>query len=111
MCGVLVGGKAGAVGRKLKEHTAGLAKIHGLEPEAIDHRRRPAASFFDLQADGMLMRLIVHSPCEVMHGADAPRAPGDVTGFAYVNHAPPVFESIAGPPVFRAESLEAEHRG
>jgi hypothetical protein len=74
MRGILVDAKARAFSCDLEQHAAGFLEVDRLEPEPIDHRRRPRAELFDLRAHGNRVLLVVHAPRKMMHGAAAPRA-------------------------------------
>src|SRR2546422_10488693 len=94
---ILVGGEARTFGRNPQQHAARLLEVHRLEPEAIDHLGGVTAGGDDLFANSMLMLVIVHAPGEMMHAADAPRAPRADRHFADVDDARGVREAVARP--------------
>src|SRR3989442_9929274 len=105
---ILVGGEARTFGRNLEQHAAWLLEVHRLEPEAIDLLGGVTAGGDHLFADRMLMLVIVHAPGEMMHAADAPRAPRADRHFADVDDARGVWEAVARPAMLVAQSREAE---
>ena len=109
--GGFVHGEAGTVGGQLEQHAARLLEVHRLEPEAIDHRRRPRAGGGHLRPQRELMLLVVDAPREVVHRADAPRAAVDVRRLLHVDDTGRVAKAVARPSVLGAQLLEAEHAG
>src|SRR5947199_386077 len=105
---ILVDGEPGAVGRELEEHAAGFAEVHRLEPEAIDHRSRVEPGRFDVAAQIELVRIVVHTPGEMMYAADAPSAAPRFGGRADVRHAGRAFGTVSRPAALDAERLQPE---
>jgi hypothetical protein len=70
-CGIFVDCETGPVGRKLEQHSAGLEKIHRLEPEPIDHFGGPAPRALDAFTYDQLRRNVGDPPRHVMDAADA----------------------------------------
>src|SRR5713226_7261112 len=67
--GILVDRKARTHRRDLEQHATWFAKVHGLEPIAVDHRRRLSAGRNDALAPRHLL-VVKRRPGNVMHRAD-----------------------------------------
>src|SRR5947207_1211563 len=111
MSAVLVHGKTRTLGRELEENSAGLREIDRFEPESIDHRRGARAAFLHPLADFELVRLIVHSPRQMMNAASAPRAAAGRRAFIKIDVGAgfPAGNSIPMPAILCAKMAEA-HR-
>src|SRR5262245_27238983 len=109
MSGVLVSREPWSICRKLEQHTARLAEIDRLEPEAINHWRHTCSSAFDPAAHRQLMLFVIDAPRQVMDGPHAPGPARDVPSLADIDGAPGILESITRPPVFAPEPLESKH--
>ena len=108
MSGIFIRGEPRSIRRNLEEYAAGLAKVDGLEPKAIDDGRDTRSNAFDLAAHGQLVLLVVHAPGEMMDGAHAPCAACDVARLADIDCAPRILEPIARLPVFARQPLESK---
>jgi hypothetical protein len=109
--GVLVHGESWTVGGQLEEYAPWLLEVHGLEPEAIEHRRGLSARGLDLAPHDQLMPLIVHTPCEMMDAADAPGASTLVRRLADVDVTGGIAEAVSRPAVLVSDPLESEDVG
>src|SRR4029453_5912069 len=71
---VFIDTEARAVRGELEENAAGLAEKHRFKTKTIDHRRRLCTAAQDLLSHFQLVRLVVHSPGEMMNRARPPGA-------------------------------------
>src|ERR1039457_2241767 len=85
MRAVFINGEPRAIGGQFKKNAAWLQEINGLEPKAIDHRRRTRALFRDAPAHFELMRFIVHAPRDMMNAAGTPRTASGRRRFPKIN--------------------------
>src|ERR1700738_1768677 len=98
---------------ELEQNAARLRKVNGLEPETIDHRRRAGAAFLDVPAAFELVRLIVHSPREMMDAASSPSAAARGRAFVKVDVGAgfPSSDAVTMPSVFRPKVGESHRLG
>jgi hypothetical protein len=98
---ILVDCEPRTVRRQLEQHAARLEEVHRLEPESIDHWRRPPPSLVHMPAHFLLMRIVIHAPGDVMHAADTPRAATRIGHFADIDvlSRPATSHAIAVPPL------------
>src|SRR5262245_59252708 len=108
MSGIFIRGEPRSIRRNLEEYAAGLAKVDGLEPKAIDDGRDTRSNAFDLAAHRQLVLFVVDAPGKVMDGAHAPRPACDVASLADIDRAPRILEPIARPTVFARQPLESK---
>src|SRR5688500_14875711 len=107
---IFVHGEARPVGRDLEQHAAGLEEVHRLEPEPVDHLRRPAVRRRNALANRELRRIVRHAPRDVMHAAGAPRSArllwhrADVE----VTSRATVADPVSMPAAFLADQAEAK---
>src|SRR5206468_558266 len=69
---VFINTETGTVGCQFEKNAARLAEVDRFEPKAIDYRSRMRAVTQNLVAHFELVRLVTHSPGQVMHAACSP---------------------------------------
>src|SRR2546430_2258573 len=73
MRAVFINGEPRAIRGQFEKGPTRFQEINGLEPKAIDHRRRMRTLFRDAPAHFELMRFIVDPPGDMMNATRPPR--------------------------------------
>ena len=110
MRAVFINGEARSICSEFEKNAAGFEEINRLEPKTIDHRRRARPLLRYARAHLKLMRFIVHSPCDMMDAARAPRTASGHRRFPKINISAgfSVNDTVTMPAVFRASMGEAQ---
>src|SRR5688572_5282370 len=107
---ILIHREPRTVGRDLEQHAAGFEEVYGLEPEPVDHLRRPALGRRDALAHRELGVIVRHAPGDVVDATRPPRSAWLVRHRAEVEvlARTAAIDPVATPAILLAHHREAE---